>query len=241
MTASSQKTRRKPPTKKAESFACGYCRREFTTESRLVSHLCEQKRRHLARDDHPVRLGFMAYQQFYTKAMGRRTPPDYASFAKSKMYAAFVRFGKHLIDLNTVNPRAFIDFLLRIEAPIDRWTSPTLYGTYIRELNKNESPLDAIERNFMLMQQWSLENDVDWRDFFRKVDPPRAALWIVSGRISPWILLTASSAGDLLDRMTADQMKTIEQAVDADFWRAKLARNAEEVETIRTMLAENGI
>lgn len=243
MTDTSQKKRRKPPKQqppKVEEFPCEFCSRVFTTELRLVKHVCEQKRRYLQRDDKPVKIAFLAYQRFYQRSM-RRNPPEYDKFAKSQLYTAFVRFGRHVIDLNAVNPMGFVDFLLNIEAPIDRWSSPVLYGTYIRELNKNETPLEAIERNFMLMQQWSVESGEDWRDFFRKIEPPRAALWIVSGRISPWVLLTASSAGDLMGRMSAAQLQMVEQAVDVGFWRIKLTRHQDEVELIRTLLEENGI
>ena len=55
--------------------------------------------------------------------MGRKKPQTYENFMKSPLYGAFVRFGKHLIDLNALNPIGFIDFLLRIEAPIDKWAT----------------------------------------------------------------------------------------------------------------------
>ena len=172
--------------------------------------------------------------------MGKK-PPTYESFAKSKMYIAFVRFGRQLIDLNAVNPLAFIDFLLRMQAPIDKWISPNLYNTYIRELNKNETPKDALARNIILMRQWADDNGDDWRDFFRKLDAPLAALWIVNGRISPWILFIASSAHDLMQRFNPEQIALIQPSIDPDFWRLKIERHQDDVEMLREELAKNGI
>jgi hypothetical protein len=203
--------------------------------------MCEQKRRHMQRDEKPVKLAFIAYQAFFQRSMRQKAPPTYASFAKSTLYLAFVRFGRHVLDLNAVNPLAFIDFLLRMEAPIDKWMSPTLYSTYIRELNKNETPLDALARNFILMQQWATENGSDWRSFFRRIDVPLAALWIANGRISPWVLFIATSAHDLMQRFNPEQVALIEHSIDPEFWRLKIERHHVDVEMIREVLAEHGI
>lgn len=235
---------RKKPRANGETtpeLKCDFCKRSFTTEGRLLRHTCEQKRRYQQRDEKHVKLGFMAYVQFYRRSMPRKGEPTYASFAKSSLYLAFVRFGRHLMDLNAVNPMNFVDFLLRIEAPIDRWLSPMLYQTYIRELNKNEAPLDALQRNFELMAKWANEHNDDWRTFFKKIDVPLAALWIANGRISPWILFTASSAHDLLQRLNPEQVELIETSIDPEFWRLKIERHSDDVEWIRTVLAEHGI
>jgi hypothetical protein len=234
MTSSSAK-------KPKPEFRCDFCKRGFQDDGKLLKHMCEQKRRHQQRDEKPVILAFIAYQHFYQNSMRRKKPPSYANFAKSSLYIAFVKFGRHLIDLNAVNPLAFIDFLLKIEAPIDKWTSPTLYNTYIRELNKNETPLDALERNFNLMQQWAYDNNDDWRTFFRKIDVPLAALWIANGRISPWLLFIASSAHDLMQRFNPEQVALIQHSIDPDFWQLKIERHHGDVEMIREVLAEHGI
>lgn len=193
----------------------------------------------MQKDDKPVRLAFTAYERFCKLAMNNTT--TYEKFAKSTLYTAFVKFGRHLVDLNPINPLGFIDFLIRGEIKIDKWTSFNLYSTYVRELNKNEPPLDAIERNFMLMEEWSISSDEPWNDFFRKVAPSQAALWIVNGRISPWLLFTASSAFELLQRFTPEQNEMMEKSIDTAFWKLKIERHKDEVNTLRAMLAQNGI
>jgi hypothetical protein len=225
--------------KKVPTFICEFCNRNFTSEKRLMNHLCEARRRHLQRDDKPVKLGFMAYERFLKRTM--RKHPTYESFSASSLYGAFIRFGRYLINLNAMNPLGFIDYLILAETPIARWTDNVMYSTYIRELNKNEPPIDAIERNFTLMQQWSTSSGEEWFDFFRKVEPPQAALWIANGRISPWLLFTASSAHALFARFTSEQTAMVENTIDPGFWQLKIERHKEEVNTIRAMLAENGI
>lgn len=205
-----------------------------------MRHVCEAKRRFLQRDDKSVKIGFMAFQQFYERNM-RKKAPSYDAFSRSNLYTAFVRFGRYVIDLRVVKPLSFLDFLLNVEVPIDRWTKPLLYETYIRELNKSEPPLDALERNFLLMQQWANDTGDHWQDFFRRVEPPLAALWISNGRISPWVLFVASSAHDLLARFGPEQNKILNAVIDLGFWRLKIKHHQHDVDIIRAMLTEHGI
>jgi len=223
---------------KPQVFACGFCTKSFSREALLGNHVCEAKRRYLQREDKSVKLAFAAYERFYRSLHREVTLP---AFEKSKFYAAFVRFARYLMDLNAIHPLAFVDFLLRLEVPVDRWTNPTYYGTYIRELNKNETPNEAFDRNLMLMEQWANDVGEDWRNFFRKLAPAQAVQWIISGRISPWVLFTASSAAALFDRMTEEQMTLVNQAIDAKYWRAKIARHQEHVDEIRAMMIERNI
>lgn len=225
---------------KPTGFKCDFCRRTFVKEQTVLLHLCEPKRRYLQRDEKPVKLAFIAYQRFFLRSMPNKTP-TYESFTKSTLYLAFVRFGRHLIDLNAVNPLGFIDFLLRIETPIDKWSSPTLYETYIRELNKNETPLDAIERSFILMRQWAEDNGTEWHEFFRAIEVPLAALYIANGRISPWVLFIAQSAHELMQRFNPEQVALVERSIDPEFWRLKIERHHNDVEMIREELAAHGI
>lgn len=220
---------------------CDFCKRTFTAEDKLLIHVCEPKRRHQQRDEKPVKFAFIAYQHFFRHSMRGKPLPSYESFAKNNLYLAFVRFGRYVQDINAVNPLGFVDFLLHVTAPIDKWISPTLYNTYIRELNKNETPLDALERNILLMQTWARDTGNDWREFFHKVEPPLAALWISNGRISPWMLFVAASAHDLMQRLQADQTALIERSIDPEFWRLKIERHQHDVEIIREVLAEHGI
>jgi hypothetical protein len=226
--------------KPTQIFKCDFCNKEFLSEKVFFNHICDKKRRFLQKDDKANKIGFIAYDYFNRKNMGQ-TSTTYEKFSNSRLYNAFVKFGKYVIDLNALNPIGFIEFLIRIEAPIDKWTQINLYTTYVHELNKNESALDALERNFMLMQHWAIESGENWCDFFRKIATPLAALWISTGRISPWILFTATSAKDLLTRMTSEQLSMVEKTINPEFWQLKITKHQQEVDIIRETLAENGI
>ena len=203
--------------------------------------MCEKKRRFGDKDLKHVRMAFLVYQRFYEINYRSKKLKTYDQFIDSRFYIPFVTFGRYLQDINAINPMAFVDFLIKLGLPIDKWKSPTVYETYIRELNKRESPDAAVERNILLMQQWSSESGEHWTDFFRKVKPPLATLWIRSGRISPWVLFVASSAAELFGRMSDEQMQIVESVLDPGFWGEKLENHKEEVEHIRSILDEAGV
>lgn len=222
---------------KDDVLTCSFCGKELTTERRLANHSCEQKRRHLQRDDKAVQLGYTAYKEFYQRSMGRKKPPSYESFAKSDLYKVFVAFGKHVVNIRAIKPLTFIQFLLRHEVKVDHWTRHSHYITYVCELTRTEDPLDAIERNFDIMKEWALEHPPEnWQDFFRRVEPTLAVLWITSGRLSPWLLFTAVSAEQLMSRLSAEQTRKVYSVIDAHFWELKLERHKDEVERIRAIL-----
>lgn len=216
---------------------CDYCKKEFTDERYLIAHSCEKKRRHLWKDEKYIKIGFIAYQNFYKYAMKVRKPKTYEQFADSKYFTSFTKFGKHILDINAVDPEGFIDFVIRNNVKIADWCSDYVYETWVRELGKKESPDRALERNILLMEQWSRDTGEPWNDFFRKVNPILATNWIKGGRISPWLLYTGY--GDqLFSRMSDEQLNMVATVIDPKFWAKKIALNKAEVENFKTILDE---
>lgn len=229
-----------PPSEAAEP-RCSFCNKTFKREKSLLDHRCEKKARFLDRDERHVKFGLFAYQRFYAVAMRGSKPPDYDAFMRSQFYTAFVKFGRYVLDINAINPTDFIDFLIKAEVKVDHWTHQNVYATYLRELSKRESADAALERNLLLMQQWAVDTGHPWIEYFRMVPAPLAVMQIRSGRISPWVLYTASSGLELLGRLTPEQMDLVQDAIDPAFWETKLDKHADEVEVIRSVLDEAGL
>lgn len=224
-------------------LTCQFCKKTFKQTTKFLNHMCEKKSRHLNKDDRSVYFGYMAYKHFIIKSCSvlKRKEPSYDDFTKSTMYKNFVDFGKYILNINAINPMGFVDYLIKTQSPMRVWTQPASYEAYVRELNKTETPDVALERNFMLMQQWAMENNEDWKEFFRKVAPSKAVLWIKSGRISPWLLFSSSSSGQMLSRLNPEQNKIINDTIDVKFWELKIAKHADEVKHIQQILNESGI
>lgn len=183
----------------------------------------------------------MMFRKFYDVNFRSMKSRTYEDFMKSSHFAAFVKFSRYLLDINAINPEAFLDFLLRAQVPMKNWTLPFIYEQYIRELNKKETAEAAVERNILLMQQWEMASGLPWNEFFKQVSPNLATSYIRSGRLSPWVLYTASTSHELLTRFSDEQLKMIEQYVDPRFWQRKFLENPEDVEFIKELLKEAGV
>ncbi|CAM6054968.1 unnamed protein product [Sphagnum tenellum] len=203
--------------------------------------MCEPKNRVLSRNQKYVTLGLHAYQRFWQMRQNPKHVPQWDDFEKSSLYLAFIRFGKHVSNIKAINPLGFVDFLLRADVGVDQWCNEYYYHAYVRELNKLETPIEALKRSFVLMEYWAIQEQADWRDFFRKIAPSQAVLWIKSGRISPWILLTATSVADLFERLDSGQMAIVEENIDEKFWEIKMDMHKSAVEEIKKILKESGI
>jgi len=225
-------------------FPCEFCKRSFVKELSLINHSCEKKRRWFQRDDPHARLGFLAWSRFYELnhfGKAKNFNHSHRNFIDSQYYIAFVKFGKHMRDLNAVEPAKFIDYVIKNNLPLDKWTYDFVYEQYIRELTRNESGEDALERNIMLMNEWSIQSNEGWTDFFRKVNPNQAVAWIRSGRISPWVLYNVDSSVDFFERCNPEQLGMIKEYAAPGPWKIRFLKNKDTCDFIHKTLKDNGM
>lgn len=202
--------------------------------------MCVKKQRDLDRQDKNSRMAFRVWLRYYELSM-KQNNKTWDDFIGSQFYNDFLRVGKYINEVNAVNIPQFIDFLVRSSIPLKKWTHESVYETYIRELTKKETPDAAIERCLNLMQQWAGATGEHWADFFRKVGPAQATLWIKSGRLSPWVIYISGSSHELFDRMSSEQLQMVQSYLDPVFWSLKIDRHNDEVEFFRRVLDEAGV
>ncbi len=223
------------------SFTCQFCSKTFQRERTLSAHLCEPKRRWLNKDEKYVMLGFLAFRRFYEISMGEKKEKTYDQFADSQYYTAFTKFGRHMLNINAVDPENFIDFVIRSSIPVDKWCNEAVYETYIHELNKKETAERALERGILLMQEWGNENDKPYNVFFRENSRSRIIYWIRSGRISPWIIFNCDSGVELLSEFSDQELKLVNDYMDPEFWTRKFQVRKEDVNFVRDVLEQAGL
>lgn len=223
------------------NYKCEHCERTFSNEKILASHLCANKLRYLDKNEKNVKLGFWAYQKFNRFCYPSTKEKTLDQFINSKLYADFIRFGTYLKNNPPIYPEQYIEFLLIGQVDITKWALPYIYDAYLRELNKKETPMAAMERTVVLMSEWGDDNNCDWVDFFKEVSTNQATLWLQTGKISPWVFYLTDTSKYLLERMNEEQLNIVQKAIDADFWEDKFERNAADVDAIKAILAEIGI
>jgi hypothetical protein len=223
------------------NYKCEYCGKLFAKEKTLVVHICEQKRRHLSRNEKHVQSGLLTFQKFYDFAQKGKTQKTFDDFATSPYYTAFVKFGSFLVNTAPIYPERFIDYVIKSGIKLDHWCRDELYDKYISELIKIEPADGAIQRTIQTMMDWADKNSAEWNHYFAYVNLNRATHDIKEGLISPWMLLNSKSGKDLLRRMNDEQLLIVGSIIDPAFWSKRFKSLPADVELVKDVIKEAGI
>jgi hypothetical protein len=225
---------------KTKPYICQYCGHGYTKESTLFTHVCEQKRRHLQKDDKAVRIGYDAFNRFFKMSQNSKGDKTYVEFAKSPYYNAFVKFGSYVSNVNPLYPDHYIDWVIRSGVKLDHWCRDALYEKYVLELIHTEPADVALERSIKHMVSWSKEQttEISWSEYFSKVSSSRAMFDIKDGKISPWLLLNCKTGKELLSRFDDTQLNAIANVINPEVWIKKFKKNKEDMDMIKFVVKE---
>ena len=220
------------------NYKCEYCGKFFAKEKTLVVHICEQKRRHLSKNERHVQSGLLTYQRFYEITQKGKSKKSFDDFATSPYYTAFVKFGSFLINTSPIYPDRFIDFVIKSGVKLDHWCRDELYETYVAELIKIEPADGAIQRSIQTMMDWAEKNASPWEHYFAYVNLNRAAHDIKEGLISPWILLNSKSGKEMLQKMNDEQLEIVGPFIDPHFWLKRFKSLPADTELVKDIIRE---
>ena len=225
-----------------QPYTCGHCGKGFMQEKTLSVHVCEQKRRYIARKDKHVILGFDTFQRFYKfNQPSSKQEKTYEDFSKSPYYNAFVKFGSFVSNVNPLYPERFIQWIVQSGVKLDHWCRDELYEQYVLDLIKSETVETALERSISHMMSWGEANSAQWNHYFHYVSLSRACYDIKDGKISPWIILNSASGKTMLQKFNDEQLASIQNIIDVPFWLSKFKRLASDVDLVRQVVKESNI
>lgn len=220
------------------SFKCEYCEKEFVKEKTLAVHVCEQKRRYLAKNEKHVQMGLMTYQKFYEFTQKGRTTKTFDEFAKSPYYTAFIKFGSFMVNTAPIYPELFVEYVVKSGVKLDHWCRDELYEKYIADLIKKEPADGAIQRTIQTMMDWADNQEAPWEHYFKYVNLNRATHDIREGLVSPWILLNTKSGKEMLQRMNDEQLEIVGPMIDPKFWMARFKAVPADTELVKDVIHE---
>lgn len=226
------------------AYSCKYCNKLFQKESTLAAHLCEQKRRWNQENEVGVQLGFQAYLKFYEMTQGSAKLKTYANFVESPYYSAFVKFGRHLVNIRAVNANSFTQYLLKNNKKLDHWCKDALYQEWLLQYMKKESVQDAIERALKEMQEYADNNtelENSFSNYFRLGNSNRICYHISNGRISPWVIFNCASGVEWVSTLNQEQLQIVMPWIDPDFWQQKFKDYVADAEWSKTVLKKAGL
>jgi len=220
-------------------YQCEHCGTKFMKEKTLFVHVCEQKRRALAKAEKHVQVGYDAFNRFFQKTQKFKGTKPYDEFARSPYYNAFVKFGSFVSNVNPLYPDRFIDYVVTSGVKLDHWCRDELYDKYVLDLIKSENVETALQRSITHMMKWSDDNKADWRHYFLYVSLSRAAFDVRDGKISPWLVLNSNSGKTMLSKFSDEQLNAVAQHIDPPFWINKFKKNSQDVELVKQVVAES--
>lgn len=219
-------------------YVCQFCNTAYMKEKTLSVHMCEQKRRHLAKTEKHVQLGYQTYVRFYQLSQRLKGTKTYQEFANSPYYAAFIKFGSFLSNVNPLYPNQYIDWVVTSGVKLDHWCREELYDKYVLELIKTEPAEIALQRSVSTMLAWAESNESAWNHYFSYISLNRAVYDIRDGKMSAWLLLNAKSGKEMLSRLNDEQLEIISPMIDPVFWQSKFNKSREDLELVREVIKE---
>jgi hypothetical protein len=203
--------------------------------------MCEQKRRHLAKDEKHVLLGYQTYVRFFQLTQKAKYTKTYEEFAKSPYYNAFVKFGSFLSNVNPLYLDRYIDFVVTSGVKLDHWCREELYYKYVLDLVKKEPAEVALQRSVNTMMEWAAENDSHWNHYFKYVSINRAVYAIKDGKISPWLVLNCDSGRALLAKFNDEQLNIVFEVLDPTYWARRFKTYPADNDLIAQIVKEGSL
>jgi hypothetical protein len=219
-------------------YVCQFCGHGYTQEKTLIVHICEQKRRHLAKEEKHVVIGFQTYNRFYQLTQNSKSQKTYEDFRKSPYYNAFVKFGSYVNNVSPLYPDHYIDWVVRSGVRLDHWCRDGLYEKYVLELIHTENVETALQRTVSHMQSWANDNNSLWNHYFKYVSTNRATYDIKDGKVSPWLLLNCVSGKQLLASLSDEQLSSISNVIDPEVWVKKFKKQRDDVALVKDVVKE---
>jgi len=224
-----------------QPFVCQFCNKGFMQEKTLFVHVCEQKRRYLARTEKHVILGYDTFNRFYKMSQNFKGDKTYEEFARSPYYNAFVKFGSFVSNVNPLYPDKFINYVVTSGVKLDHWCRDELYDDYVVHLIKNEPVEVALERSISHMLSWANDNNSQFNHYFLYVSLSRACYDIRDGKISPWLVLNCASGKEMLKKFNDEQLMAVNVVMDVPFWINKFKRSPSDVALVKDVVKESMI
>ena len=221
-----------------KNYTCQYCGKSYRKESTLAAHLCEPKRRAQQENESGVKLGMTAYLRFYELTQGSAKFKTYSDFSESAYYNAFVKFGRHMVNIRAINTAKFIDWVIKSNKKLDYWCKDAVYQEYLMEHLRKEATQDALERSIKTMEAWAEEKASVFNHYFNYVNGNVLVRDITTGRISAWIVFNCDSGQEALDKLSTEQIEMIFPYIDPDYWKRKFVDYFADTEWVKHILRE---
>jgi len=217
---------------------CEFCNKEFKQATRFERHICEKKRRFLNKDTRTGQLAFEMFNKFNRHHHIKPKEP-FKKFLTSKHYRAFETLAKFFMQVKPLDSNGYFDYLIKSNAPFRKWTSEDFYQAWVQERILTEPAPDAVERSIDTLQEYAQENQIQLEEVIDKLSGNRLALWLQTGRLSPWYVILSPHTRKILDKLDMEMLQSLDKILNPLYWRLRVQKDPRTTEIKQGLLELN--
>lgn len=214
---------------------CKFCGAKFKTEKGFSKHKC--KRSTLAGGSQATMArAFALFDFWYRYQAFSRKQKTFQDFLKSPYMELFIKTAELTERVHVGSPFDFVRWLSDNRVPSSVWTSDEavkLYrDNYALTENASKQAIETLKR----MAEWCDSRGVETAHFFSEVPPSELVNWVLSGRMSPWVLFIGNST-PAFSRMSEEQIEIVCGVASPEYWEKRIASDKASSDTVRKLIA----
>lgn len=224
------------------SYTCPYCNLVLKTERGARRHSCKKKQIADELGTDVVRTAYKLWNFWclYNK-FGKKRERTGHEFRSSPFFAYFCTLAESIQGIWMFDKNDYVVWLCQKRVPASAWGDKTLIERYKKEIHVRGEAMKRMALSLEAAMIWCLERDLPITEFFSKFPTNDFLLWLESGKMSPWFILTAPNRDVLIERLTDAQIRKMLQHINMDYWETRLAEKAEEVAQFEQVYREVGL
>jgi hypothetical protein len=223
-----------------KTFICQWCKHSFSSESRVVNHLCEQRRRFQQKDTQYARWGLEAYFSIQKHFFGNVSKTE-EDFRHSEFYLACIRWGRFVLQVDCLNATAYLNWLQKLNVSIDKWDNEIVYSAWLQSVIFEEDLWDATYRSIQTMIDWAEENKKEYKNYFKLASSARILLDLQRAKISAIIIYSCNSGIEWLKSLPQSDLNIIWDMINPARWKCRFEKLKEIKQQIEDVCNEIGL
>ncbi len=232
--------------KKPDGFQCDHCGKLYKRENAFMAHECDKMKRAKVLRSNIGHIAFDYYKRWLRTK--RRANVNITTFGDSKYFNQFVEFAKWVKRTKLHDVEGYLKFMNLKDYPPHMWRSHEVFTKYLEFVDKRWGADDHAENTIKFLMKFGnrladeLEEEVKSTDLasyaLNLMTVTEISTFIINRKLSPWVLLNSKIFRRKFMNASKDQKAAIEQAVDLNYWKAKMANNSDDNDFIKEVITE---
>lgn len=222
-----------------KTFKCDFCSKTFKRRSWFDRHLCAKKKRFLERHDIMTIKAHRLFNhwQRHSGLMRHGKEKSLEEFCLSPMFGIFKKLADFTVVQKLTAPMKYVEWLVEQGLTERDWLNPSNLDRFAEFTARTEDPETQALKTVEFIREWSVDHEIDQRQFFSSITPGQAMTMIRYNQISPWVIFGSNDVMDqLIKRFPDETLFRLDEHVNIGYWLDKIERDPEGVQKVCQIL-----